>query len=60
MSAKKKISGKMNLTSATGSLSIDDKPWTENISKLHPEKIKVETRTLDQILEKDKINQNRC
>ena len=43
------------LTSATGSLSIDDKPWIEQYLKGKSKKIKVETRTLDQMVGEDKI-----
>ena len=43
------------LTSATGSLSINDKPWIEQYLKGTSKNIKVQTRTLDQMLEEGKI-----
>ena len=55
MSANKKDFRQDDLTSATGSLSIDDEPWIEQYLKGTSKKIKVETITLDQIVGKDKM-----
>jgi FkbM family methyltransferase len=44
-----------NLTSATGSLCLDDKPWIEQYLNGTSNKISVQTRTMDDLLGKDKI-----
>ena len=42
------------LTSATGSIATDDKSWIEEYLNGTPNKIKIQSRTLDQIVEEDK------
>ena len=42
------------LTSATGSIATDNKSWIEAYLNGTPNKIKIQTRTLDQIVEKEK------
>ena len=44
-----------NLTSATGSLCLDDKPWIEKYLNGKSKKISVQTTTMDDLLGEDKI-----
>ena len=50
--SKKREFNQDNLTSATGSLCLDDKPWIEQYLNGTSNKISVETRTMDLILGK--------
>ena len=43
------------LTSATGSLSSEEKPWTEKYLNVSTKKIKVQTNILDTVVETDQI-----
>ena len=53
--SKKKKFNQDNLTSATGSLCLDDKPWIEQYLNGTSNKISVQTRTMDDLLGKNKI-----